>query len=141
MTNQEIALVQNTFSKVIPIAETAATLFYNKLFELDPSTQALFARADMNKQKKVLMDTLKTVVYSLNDFETVRSSVEALGKRHVRYKVEERHYTVVGQALIWALSQGLGNDFTADVKAAWISAYTFLANTMKDAARKTAVSI
>ncbi len=140
MTQIEIALVQSTFSKVMPIEETAATLFYNKLFELDPSTKVLFAHTDMNKQKKVLMSTLKTVVYSLEDFETVQSSVEALGKRHVRYKVEEKHYTVVGQALIWALSQGLGNDFTPDVKAAWISAYTFLANIMMDSAKKTAVS-
>ncbi len=42
----KIALVQSTFEKVVPIAETAAELFYNKLFELDPDLKPLF-KGDM----------------------------------------------------------------------------------------------
>jgi hemoglobin-like flavoprotein len=134
MTQTEIKYVQDTFMKVLPISDAAATLFYDRLFELDPSTKALFT--NMTKQKKVLMDTLKTVVYSLHEFETVRPAVRELGKRHVRYQVEERHYATVGQALLYALEKGLGNDFTPEVKQAWASAYTFLANAMKEAARE-----
>ena len=32
-------LVQDSFAKIAPIAETAAELFYNKLFDLDPSLE------------------------------------------------------------------------------------------------------
>jgi hypothetical protein len=39
MTGEEITLVQTTFSKVLHISDTAADLFYNRLFELDPSTR------------------------------------------------------------------------------------------------------
>jgi hypothetical protein len=36
MTPEQIDLVQSSFAKVAPIAETAAGLFYNRLFEIAP---------------------------------------------------------------------------------------------------------
>ena len=46
MDATQITLVQSTWSKVLPVSETAADLFYNRLFEIDPSTEALF-KGDM----------------------------------------------------------------------------------------------
>ena len=120
MTSDEITLVQTTFSKVLHIADTAADLFYNRLFKLDPSVRPLFA-------------TLKTVVFSLRQLETIVPAIQDLGQRHARYRVEDKHYETVGAALLWALEQGLGADWTPDVKSAWVSAYTLVAKTMKDA--------
>ncbi len=133
LTSNEIELVQSTFTKVLHISDAAATLFYNRLFELDPSVRHLFP-AEITEQKKKLMGTLKTVVFSLRQLETIVPAIEELGQRHVRYKVEERHYETVGASLLWALEQGLGKDFTAEVKSAWVSAYTLISNTMKNAA-------
>ena len=42
MTNEQIKLVQDSFRQVAPIAETAAQLFYARLFELDPDLESLF---------------------------------------------------------------------------------------------------
>jgi len=39
---QQITLVQESWDKVVPIADKAAELFYGKLFEMDPSVEALF---------------------------------------------------------------------------------------------------
>ena len=36
MTPQEIGLVQQSFSKVAPISEQAAALFYGRLFQIAP---------------------------------------------------------------------------------------------------------
>jgi hemoglobin-like flavoprotein len=44
----------------------------------------------------------------------------------------------VGAALLWTLAQGLGEGFTAETEAAWVAAYTLLAETMQ-AATATAV--
>lgn len=134
LTSDEITIVQTTFSKVLHISDTAADLFYNRLFELDPSVRPLFTE-DITEQKKKLMATLKTVVFSLRQLETIVPAIRDLGQRHARYKVEDRHYETVGAALLWALEQGLGKDWTLDVKSAWVSAYTLIAQTMKDAAQ------
>ena len=50
----------------------------------------------------------------------------------------DEHYDTVASALLWTLEQGLGEQFTPDVKAAWVSVYTMLANAMKSGAMKQA---
>ena len=42
MDVNKIRLVQESFARVAPIAETAAALFYHRLFELDGSLKRLF---------------------------------------------------------------------------------------------------
>lgn len=44
MTPSQIALVQSSFAKVVPIADTAAKLFYDRLFEIAPEVRPLFKR-------------------------------------------------------------------------------------------------
>ncbi|MEP3478986.1 MAG: globin family protein [Fuerstiella sp.] len=129
----EVELVQSSWSKVTPIADTAAELFYGKLFELDPTARELFPE-DISEQKKKLMQTLAVCVNGLNDLGEIVPAVQALGKRHVGYKVRDEQYETVGAALLWTLEKGLGNDFTPAVAGAWTTVYSVLSETMKAAA-------
>lgn len=133
ITEKEIQLVQESWGKCIPIAETAADLFYGKLFELDPSVKPLF-KTDIKEQGKKLMTMITTAVNGLDKLDTIVGAVQAMGKRHAGYGVKDEHYDTVGSALIWTLGQGLGDAFTEEVKVAWLKTYTLLATTMKDAA-------
>lgn len=135
MTPLQVAAVQRTFSLVVPIKEKAAELFYARLFELDPSLKPMF-KGDMKQQGMKLMSALALVVTGLSKPETILPAVEDLGRKHFDYGVQDHHYDKVGAALLWTLEQGLGAEFTPDVKAAWTAAYTLLANVMKDAATK-----
>jgi hemoglobin-like flavoprotein len=133
MTPEQISLVQGTWSKVVPISETAASMFYDRLFELDPSLRSLFKK-DMTEQKKMVMSMIGTAVNGLSRLERIVPAVQDLGRRHAKYGVKIQHYETVGNALLWTLGQGLGEAFTPPVKDAWVEAYTTLASTMKDAA-------
>lgn len=133
ITEQEVKLVQESWEKCVPIAETAADLFYGKLFELDPSLKPLF-KSDIKEQGKKLMTMITTAVRSLHKLDTIVGAVQDMGKRHAGYGVKDEHYDTVGTALIWTLGQGLGDAFTEEVKVAWLKTYTLLATTMKDAA-------
>lgn len=133
MEAQQIALVQETFKLVVPIKEAAADLFYNRLFEIEPSTRAMFSD-DVTEQGKKLMGALATVVGGLTDPDTIIPTVQDLGVAHLGFAVEDWHYDVVGQALIWTLEQGLGDAFTEEVRQAWIAAYTLLSGVMIEAA-------
>ena len=132
MTPQQIELVQTSFQKVVPIAGTAANLFYDRLFEIAPQTRALFP-ADLVEQKKKLMTMLGTAVTNLHRLDTILPAVKDLGKRHKGYGVTADQYAPVGAALLWTLEKGLGPDFTPDTKAAWTEAYTALAGVMANA--------
>jgi hemoglobin-like flavoprotein len=131
-------LVQNSFKSIATIADDAAILFYQKLFELDPSLKPMF-RGDMAEQRKKLMQMLTAAVKGLDRLEQLVPVVQDLGRRHGAYGVQESHYDTVGAALLWTLEAGLGRDFTPEVKEAWTAVYVLLATTMKDAARDALV--
>lgn len=138
MTPKQTQLVQESWNKVLPIGDTAAELFYGKLFALDPSLKPLF-KGDMKEQGRKLMAMISVAVTGLTRIETIVPAVQDLGRRHVKYGVKDKHYDTVASALVWTLGQGLGEGFTPEVKEAWVSAYGMLAKTMKDAAATAAV--
>lgn len=133
MTPEQITLIQTSFAQVLPIADTAAALFYGRLFELDPSLKPLF-KGDMHEQGRKLMTMIRVVVNGLKRLDQLVPAIQELGRRHAGYGVRADHYTTVGAALLWTLGQGLGDQFTPEVEAAWVAAYTVLAETMQAAA-------
>ena len=135
MTPEQITLVKESWVKLVPIRDRAATLFYERLFSLDPPLQKLFS-GDMAEQGQKLMVTISTVVTSLDKLELILPVIKDLGRRHVGYGVKDSDYDNVGAALLWTLEQGLGDTFTSDIKQAWTEAYTLLATVMTDAAKE-----
>ena len=129
MTPDQVKIVQDSFAKVAPIADQAATIFYDRLFEVAPSVKAMFP-ADLTGQRKKLMATLAVVVNGLSNLESVLPAASALAIRHVAFGAKAEHYPVVGSALLWALEQGLGADWTPEVAAAWTAAYGTLSGYM-----------
>ncbi|HEY7065131.1 MAG TPA: globin family protein [Chloroflexota bacterium] len=125
--------VQASFEAISPIAETVAQVFYTRLFELDPGLRPLF-RGDLAVQGRALMHMLRVVVNRLDEPDQLIPMVQALGQRHAHYGVQEAHYGLVGQALLYTLEQGLGPAFTDEVRDAWAAAYALLASVMQDAA-------
>jgi hemoglobin-like flavoprotein len=134
LTNDQKALVQETWKLVQPISSKAAELFYGKLFELDPAIRPLF-KADMKEQGVKLMKTIGVAVNSLNDLPTIVPVVQALGQRHVGYGVKPDHYPTVGKALLWTLEQGLGPKATPEVLEAWGAVYRILSSIMIESAQ------
>jgi nitric oxide dioxygenase len=135
MTPNTIDNVQRTFNVIAPIADSAAALFYSKLFELDPSLRSMF-KADMTDQGKKLMQILGVAVSSLKNLEAIVPAVQDLGRRHVKYGVRPQHYNTVAEAILWMLAQTLGNAFTPEIKQSWTEVYTVLADTMIAAANE-----
>jgi hemoglobin-like flavoprotein len=129
MTSQQIALVRESFAKIVPTGAQAAVLFYDRLFAIDPSTRPLF-RGDIKSQGAKLMAAIGSVVESLDCTERMLDDLRALARRHNRYGVHEGHYVSVGAALLWTIEQGLGFDFTPDVREAWATAYGLLSSAM-----------
>lgn len=142
LDDQQKALLRDSWRMVVPIAETAADLFYKRLFELRPDYRAYF-KGDMPAQKRKLVAMLTFIVKAVDWPDAAwRDQVAAeqdlflivlaLGRRHSDlYAIPDSAYDAVGEALIWTLDYGLGKAFTADVRTAWSQLYTLLALTMK----------
>ena len=130
MTSEQTTLVQTSFAQVAPIADTAATLFYDRLFELNPSLRGLFSE-DLREQRMKLMAMLTTVVNNLHQWHAVAPHVKQLGLRHVGYGVKPADYDTVGSALIDTLEKGLGEAFTPPVRDAWLACYATIVAEMR----------
>ena len=142
ITDDEKSLIRDSWRLVIPISETAADLFYKRLFELRPDYRTLFPE-DMRAQKRKLIAMLAFIVKSLDWPDSAwRDQVSeeddlclvllALGRRHTDlYHVPDASYDTVADALLWTLDYGLGKKFDAPTRAAWTRVYQLCAMTMK----------
>jgi hemoglobin-like flavoprotein len=129
MTPEQIDLVRTSFTEVAAAGGDPAARFYQRLFELDPRLQHLF-RGDPTAQRAKLMAALGAVVGALDRPQQILPAVRDLGRRHAHYGVEPEDYATVGSALIWALEQELGVEFTPATRRAWTEVYGLLAWTM-----------
>src|SRR5262245_43469741 len=120
MRPDHIRSVQATWLRVLPVKDATARLFYERLFEMDPSLKRMF-RSDMDQQGEKLMQVIDAAINGLALFEQIRSSIQELGRRHANYGVKDHHYGTVGAALLWALGKSLGPEFTPQVRHAWVT--------------------
>lgn len=129
MTPEVKQRVQESWSKVIPIADRAGMLFYQNLFEAEPGLKPLF-KGDMQEQATKLTTMITTAVARLDNLDVLVPVLKALGKRHEGYGVKAAHYQVVGAALLKTLEQGLGDAFTDDTRHAWATVYGVMTDVM-----------
>lgn len=123
-------LVQSSFGRISPSAAELAARFYKRLFELDPSLRPLF-KGDMARQGLKLMSTLRLAISGLDDIGQLRPALARLGQSHLAYGVRDEHYATVGAALLGALEEQLGPEFTPELRAAWAEAYGLLTAAMR----------
>ncbi len=134
MTPHQITIIQQSWENVLPIKSQAAELFYNRLFELDPSLKPMFT-GDIKQQGDKLMLTLSVAINSLTRLETLIPVLSDMARRHVGYGVQDEHYATVGQALIDTLTNAFGDAFTDELKNAWTEMYQIVAGTMINATK------
>jgi hemoglobin-like flavoprotein len=91
MSPETKALLKISWAMVAPIGDTAATLFYERLFTLDPSLRRLFKNADMKQQRRKLLQALAAVINGVDNLPSLVPTLEALGRNHVRYGVTDQH--------------------------------------------------
>jgi nitric oxide dioxygenase len=87
----------------------------------------------------MLIEMLNIIIARLDNMEKMTESIAAMVRRHVHYGVRPAHYKMVGNAMLWTLKQGLGNDWTPEIESAWIKCYTAISDTMINAAKESTV--
>lgn len=132
MTPTQIQLVKKSWRllRLIP-PEMVADTFYSKLFYDHPELRRMFPK-EMNEQYTKLIDMLSSIISRLEDLESYQKEIEGLARRHVGYGVQPKHYAIVGEALLWTLEKGLGNDWDQETAEAWGMCYQIVADQMQN---------
>jgi hemoglobin-like flavoprotein len=130
MTEEEITIVKKTWKIFRGINPSiVGDTFYSKLFSDTPALRKMFP-SDMQSQYKKLIDMVSVIVSRLDTIGEINDEIKQMGMRHQQYGVRYKHYSLVGNALLWTLEQGLGNEWTPTVKNAWEKCYKTIVGTM-----------
>jgi nitric oxide dioxygenase len=130
----DLDALETSFDLVAPRGDELMETFYTKLFATAPAVRPLFAAADMQRQKQMLLAALVLLRKSLRDLDAIVPKLRELGARHVRYGAEPAHYPVVGAVLIASMAEIAGDDWRPEYEEAWASAYSVVSGAMLDGA-------
>lgn len=131
----QIHLLRKSFATIEGQADVAALIFYQRLFELEPSLRQLFC-TPIHVQGGRLMESLGLFLSLLERPNDLRRELEALGARHIQYGTQARHYTILHDALFDMIGRIQGLQFTPELRAAWEDLYSIIASTMQEGAAK-----
>lgn len=125
-----VDLLEKSFEKIKPHAETFAASFYANLFQAHPELTPLFAKTDMVLQNKKLLQSLVLVVENLRTPEALGAVLENLGARHVGYGSVPKQYGAANKILLLTFEQYLQEDWTPELSRAWKNALTAITKQM-----------
>lgn len=129
----EIELLRESLVYLQERKVLAASVFYENLFEIDPSLRPMFDD-DLTEQSNKALFAFGAVVAQIHDIDVCREMTRGLATRHVAYGVTPEHYPKVGAAVLATVAMVMGDAMTPRIADAWQKAYDAVASTMIETA-------
>jgi hemoglobin-like flavoprotein len=130
--SETVALLRKSVARLRSRAEEVSSVFYDRLFAVEPTLRSLFV-GDLKTQQLKFIQTLAMFVEGMDEPAKTLPIVHDLGKRHIDYAVKPEYFPTLKSVLLWTFDQQLGDELTAEVRDAWSNVYDLLATTMTDA--------
>ncbi|MFZ1025762.1 MAG: globin domain-containing protein [Limnoraphis robusta] len=126
---QTIELIKSTAPLLKKQGQQITTRMYEIMFKNHPEMQEQFNMNDQanGSQPARLATAIYTYATHIDNLEALKSMVEKVAHRHVETHVQPEQYSIVGESLLEAMKDVLGEVVTDEVMAAWKEAYQLLA--------------
>jgi hemoglobin-like flavoprotein len=134
----DLELLETSFDLLAPRGDELMDEFYERLFAAAPEVRPLFPN-DMRRQKTMLLGALVLLRKSLRNLDAIVPKLRELGARHVAYGTVPAHYPIVGGALLGAMAQLAGEQWTPEIEAAWAGAFEVVAGEMMRGAAEATI--
>lgn len=125
---------RNIVKSTVPVLETygeqITTRFYQRLFESHPELLNFFNQANQNrgKQQTALAGAVYAAASHIDNLEAILPVVKQIGEKHRALGVKPEHYPIVGENLLKAMKDVLGDAATPEILDAWAQAYHVIAD-------------
>ena len=129
MNDATKAIIKATAPVLKDKGEEITTAMYKVLFSKYHETQELFKDASPEQHKK-LANAVYAYAVNIDKLENLGKGIEQMAMVHVKTKVKPEHYPMVGDALLQAIKEVLGDAASDEIMSAWEEAYGFLANVL-----------
>ncbi|MDO5521930.1 MAG: globin domain-containing protein [bacterium] len=125
-----IEIIKSTVPALKAHGLDITTHFYKTMFTNNPEVKDFF---DMEKQEngeqpKALAMTVLAAAQNIDNLGSLLPVVQKIGARHVELGIKPEHYPIVGQNLLIAIKDVLGDAATDEVMNAWAQAYGEIAD-------------
>jgi len=125
MTEATKAIVKSTAPLLKDKGEKITTIMYENLFSKYPEAKELFKDATPDQYIK-LANMVYAYADNIDKLENLQKGINKVAQIHVDSKILPEHYPWVGESLLIAIKEVLGDTATDEVMDAWAEAYGFL---------------
>jgi nitric oxide dioxygenase len=131
LSPKTIATVKATAPVLVQHGVAITTRMYERLF-VNPQIKGMFDQAAQasGEQPRRLAAAIVAFAQNVDNLPALAGAVERMAARHVETRVLPEHYPIVGQALLAAIRDVLGEAASPEVMDAWGAAYGFLAEVL-----------
>ena len=104
--------------------------FYKRLFEAHPELKNVFnmAHQEQGQQQQALARAVYAYAENIEDAGSLRAVLKKIAHKHASLDVRPEHYPIVGEHLLAAIKEVLGDAATDEIISAWAQAYGNLAD-------------
>ncbi|MCJ1908029.1 NO-inducible flavohemoprotein [Planococcus ruber] len=131
MLSQE---TKSIIKSTVPVLEehgtAITTVFYKNLFDAHPELLNIFNHANQAKgrQQAALANTVYAAAVHIDNLEAILPAVVQIANKHVSLGIKPEHYPIVGEYLLKAIKEVLGDAATDEIIQAWADAYGMIAD-------------
>ncbi len=126
MNEKTIEIIKSTAPIIKEHGEEITTAMYKLLFSKHPEAKELFKDATPDQHKK-LASMVYAYAANIDNLGALQKGIDKVAAIHVGVNVLPEHYPWVGEALLGAIKEVLGDAATPEIMDAWEEAYGFLA--------------
>lgn len=125
-----IEIIKSTVPVLQVHGKTITTAFYGMLFENHPELLNIFNHANQRqgKQQTALANAVLAAAANIDQLENILPVVKQIAEKHRALGVLPEHYPIVGETLLAAIKQVLGDAATPEIMDAWAKAYGVIAD-------------
>ncbi|MFC5701403.1 NO-inducible flavohemoprotein [Cohnella faecalis] len=130
LSSNTIAIIKSTVP-VLEVHGTAITKrFYERLFTGHPELLNIFNHANQKqgRQQTALANAVYAAAQNIDKLHAILPVVKQIAHKHRSLGVKAEHYPIVGQNLLAAIKDVLGDAATEDILQAWAEAYGVIAD-------------
>ncbi|WP_027409345.1 NO-inducible flavohemoprotein [Anoxybacteroides tepidamans] len=130
LSKKTIDIIQSTVPVLEQYGEQITKRFYQLLFSKHPELLNIFNHANQQqgRQQKALAASVYAAAKHIDNLEAILPVVKQIAHKHRSLGVKKEHYPIVGQHLLLAIKDVLGDAATDDIIEAWKEAYGVIAD-------------
>jgi ferredoxin-NADP reductase/hemoglobin-like flavoprotein len=129
LTPKQIEIVKSTIPALQQHGVAITTLFYKRLLANHPELKNLFnlSHQATGIQPAALAHSVWAYASNIEHPEALQAAISRIGHKHASLGVTADQYPIVGEGLLAAIKDTLGDAVTPEVVDAWTAAYQQLA--------------